>query len=131
MALYAFDGTWNDSSAPDSERDLKKDTNVHRFRVLYSGNKSYEPGVGTRYGFFGKVIGGISGAGARPRIDEQFSELKKNLGKGDDVIDIIGYSRGAAIARMFVHRIEQEFDSLSVNGKALRAPPQGPVSRAV
>ena len=37
MALYAFDGTWNDSTAPDTERDTSKDTNVHRFRVLYDG----------------------------------------------------------------------------------------------
>ena len=35
MALYAFDGTWNDSSAPEEQRDTKKDSNVHRFRVLY------------------------------------------------------------------------------------------------
>ena len=29
MALYAFDGTWNDSSAPEDQRDTNKDTNEY------------------------------------------------------------------------------------------------------
>jgi hypothetical protein len=33
MALYAFDGTWNDSRSPD--RNTALDTNVHRFLVAY------------------------------------------------------------------------------------------------
>lgn len=123
MALYAFDGTWNDSRAPDEERDLKKDTNVHRFRVLYDGNREYVDGVGSRFGFIGKMIGGLTGAGAQQRVDELFRALKENFERCDTSIDIVGYSRGAAIARMFVHRIEQDFDSLTANGEALTAPP--------
>ena len=107
MALYAFDGTWNDSTAPDDQRDQKLDTNVHRFSLLYEGtNKTYLDGVGSRGGFIGKLIGGATGAGAQQRIDEMFTALIKNFVNGDATIDIVGYSRGAAIARMFVHRIE-------------------------
>lgn len=124
MALYAFDGTWNDSSAPDAERDARKDTNVHRFRVLYEETVFYESGVGTRYGIIGKLIGGATGAGARRRIDEQFLKLEQQFAAGDTTIDVIGYSRGAAIGRMFVQRIEQEFDRLrDGQGKRLTRPP--------
>ena len=124
MALYAFDGTWNDSRAPDEERDPKKDTNVQRFRVLYEKKAEYVDGVGSRGGMIGKIIGGVSGAGARQRIDEQFEALKKNFAIGDTDIDIVGYSRGAAIARMFVLRINSDFDSLNTDKeKALKNPP--------
>ena len=124
MALYAFDGTWNDSRAPDDQRDLKKDTNVHRFRVLYSGKNEYVDGVGSRFGFFGKVIGGLTGAGAQQRVDEQFQALKKNFEAGDTQIDVVGYSRGAAIARMFVQRIERDFDALTFGGQTLTQSPE-------
>ncbi len=123
MALYAFDGTWNDSNAPDDQRDFRKDTNVHRFRVRYDGKNEYRDGVGTRYGFIGKLIGGLTGAGAQKRIDEQFEALKENFRAGDTDIDIVGYSRGATISRMFVHRIERDFDELEFTGKALTKPP--------
>lgn len=123
MALYAFDGTWNDSRAPDDERDLKLDTNVHRFRVLYTGKREYVDGVGSRFGIIGKIFGGLTGAGAAQRVEENFEALKENFEAGDTEIDIIGYSRGAAIARMFVHRIERDFDSLRLSGKALSEPP--------
>ena len=123
MALYAFDGTWNDSRAPDEERDFKKDTNIHRFRVLYQGKAEYVDGVGSRGGFIGKVVGGFSGAGAQKRIDEHFDALKRNFANGDTTIDIVGYSRGAAIARLFVQRIDRDFDSLTINGNALTRPP--------
>lgn len=127
MALYAFDGTWNDSSAPEEQRDTRKDSNVHRFRVMYgkdTGDKTeYKDGVGTRYGFIGKLIGGLTGAGAEKRIDEQFEALRKNFASGDTDIDIVGYSRGATISRMFVHRIERDFEELEINGTTLTKPP--------
>jgi Uncharacterized alpha/beta hydrolase domain (DUF2235) len=112
MALYAFDGTWNDSTAPDEQRDVRKDTNVHRFRIAYNGQREYVNGVGTRFGLIGKIVGGLTGAGAEQRISELFDALKQNFAAGDTDIDVVGYSRGAAIARMFVQRIERDFDSL-------------------
>jgi hypothetical protein len=124
VALYAFDGTWNDSSAPDDQRDARKDTNVHRFRALYNGSCEYKDGVGTRYGFVGKIVGGLTGAGAQSRIEEQFKALKTRFTAGDTDIDIVGYSRGAAIARMFVQRIGHDFYELERGGKPLESPPK-------
>ena len=126
MALYAFDGTWNDSSRPDSERNVEKDTNVHRFRELYDQRERvcYVDGIGSRYGLIGKYVGGALGVGANRRISEQFLQLKENFRNGNTTIDIVGYSRGAAIARMFVHTINESFFELEENGKPLAAAPR-------
>lgn len=123
MPLYAFDGTWNDSSNPEAgDHDLKA-TNVHRFRCMYEDDAHYIDGVGTRKGVIGKFIGGLTGAGAEERIEEQFEILLENFNHGKITIDIVGYSRGAAIARMFVHRIESDFAKLTVDGVPLDTPP--------
>lgn len=124
MALYAFDGTWNDSSVDESKRDTKEDTNVHRFCEHYMEEVAYIDGVGTRYGLVGKVIGGMTGAGWGARIKEQFKVLKEQFQKGDDCIDIIGYSRGAAIARIFVHYINENYDELKFEGNDLSSVPR-------
>lgn len=126
MALYAFDGTWNNSSLPESKRNTNEDTHVHRFRQIYEANGAkaeYVDGVGSRFGMIGRLVGGLTGAGADERIKELFTLLAKNFKKGDTVIDIVGYSRGAAIARMFVHRIEREYQQLETGGKRLQDPP--------
>jgi uncharacterized protein (DUF2235 family) len=104
MALYAFDGTWNE----DGEEELR-DSNVCKFRDAYAGEpKVYFSGIGTRLGLFGKVIGGVTGAGGRVRIQEAMDDLIENVRRGDSTIDIVGFSRGAAMALQFANRIEAE-----------------------
>ena len=52
MALYAFDGTWN-----EDEEEASQDTNVRKFADAYHGNGgrvSYIEGVGTRFGSVGR-----------------------------------------------------------------------------
>ncbi|NKB63470.1 MAG: hypothetical protein GKR95_15560 [Gammaproteobacteria bacterium] len=107
MPLYAFDGTWNDSRSP--ERDKLVDTNVFRFMTRYSGRSFYLDGVGARKGCIGKVLGGLTGAGSQVRVEENFNNLIESFANGETGIDIVGYSRGATIARMFVHKIASEF----------------------
>jgi len=125
MALYAFDGTWNDSSVADSQRDLKEDTNVYRFTKHYSKNVAYIDGVGTRYGILGKAFGGMTGLGWKRRVKEQFEILKKHFKKGDTEIDVIGYSRGATTARMFLHHLENNYEKIiGKNGSPLTSPPK-------
>lgn len=104
MALYAFDGTWN----ADEEDDLE-DTNVVRFKELYAGNNAeYIEGVGTRFGRVGHVLGGLFGSGGRSRIEEMYDELSENWEQGDTDIDIIGFSRGAALAVHFANEIGEK-----------------------
>jgi hypothetical protein len=108
MALYAFDGTWN--SAKDNEDPDYKNTNVFRFFQAYhkhSGKPDlYVAGVGTRFDYVGKVLGGVFGLGELPRIKEAYDHLCEAWIAGDDKIDIVGFSRGAATTLDFCHHIQ-------------------------
>lgn len=104
MALYAFDGTWNEDEQLESQ-----DTNVVRFTELYAGlDVEYLEGVGTRWGAVGKALGGLFGLGGRTRIDEMYDDLCENWQEGDKDIDIIGFSRGGALAVHFANKIADD-----------------------
>lgn len=100
MALYAFDGTWN-----EDETDACKDTNVVKFRDIYNIHApiEYRSGVGTRFGHLGRILGGLFGVGGRSRIEEMYEAVQDNWAIGDKTIDIIGFSRGAALAVHFAN----------------------------
>jgi len=106
MALYAFDGTGNKDNPGDGE-----DTNVLKFFKAYkdgytgSGKNFYVSGVGTRWGRVGKFFGSLFGAGGQKRIKEAIKALGKNVKQGDKTIDIIGFSRGGALALEFANEI--------------------------
>jgi uncharacterized protein (DUF2235 family) len=117
MALYAFDGTWN------QEKDAGKydlNTNVVRFKDLYTGTRFFYKGVGTKHGMLGKILGGAFGVGGRGRIADARRDLAKQLAAGDDDIDIIGFSRGAALAVHFANVIGE--DGVEVNGRLVKPP---------
>lgn len=103
MALYAFDGTWN-----EDEEGEGRDTNVVKMVNAYGSDTFYLEGVGTRLGFLGKLFGGIAGAGGKLRIREALEALDKNFDKGDYTIDVIGFSRGAAMALHFANEVKEE-----------------------
>jgi uncharacterized protein (DUF2235 family) len=105
MALYAFDGTWNSATLND---DVEQDneTNVANFCEAYTGAKWYISGPGTRFGKVGHVIGGACGAGGHERVKEAYNQLCNNWENGDTAIDIIGFSRGSALALDFANKIE-------------------------
>ena len=63
--------------------------------------KKYVEGVGTRFSFFLKIAGGAFGAGGKQRIREMYDEACVNYSKGDKNIDVIRFSRGAALAIHF------------------------------
>lgn len=108
MALYAFDGTWNSATLDDNFE--RYDTNVADFCVAYNithpDQRVYISGPGTRFKEAGRVIGGAFGAGGPERLKEAYNQLCKNWEAGDHLIDIIGFSRGAALALDFANRIE-------------------------
>lgn len=108
MALYAFDGTWN-----EDEQDEGNDSNVVKFRDAYDGHIEYLEGVGTRLGFIGKILGGVAGTGGRIRIREMTKALEKNFSAGGRDIDIIGFSRGAALALHFANEVNERTDGAS------------------
>jgi len=103
MALYAFDGTWNQDK-PGTDRD----TNIVWFCAAYGEGAFYQKGVGSKLGKLGKIIGGITGAGGRSRVKKARNKLKANFNRGDTTIDIIGFSRGAALALHFANKIDRK-----------------------
>lgn len=111
MALYAFDGTWN------SEKDAgeyDRNTNVVRFKDLYSGPKYFYKGVGTKHGVLGKFAGGAFGVGGHDRIEVAKKDMAKQFAANDRIVDIVGFSRGAALAVHFANVIAD--DGVTVNG---------------
>ncbi len=102
MALYAFDGTWC-----EDEPESIKDSNVVKFLNAYSGKCEYIEGVGTRFGALGRILGGVFGTGGKTRIEEMYEKLLMNWQNGDQNIDIIGFSRGAALAVHFSNVISE------------------------
>jgi hypothetical protein len=116
MALYAFDGTWNEEK--DAGRyDLN--TNVVRFKDLYTGHKFFYQGLGTKHGTLGKLVGGAFGVGGHDRIEEAKKHLAERFTAGDRDIDIVGFSRGAALAVHFANVIG---DGVTVNGQKENPP---------
>src|SRR5688572_3703823 len=110
MALYAFDGTWN------KEKDAGRydlNTNVVRFKDLYDGTVYFYKGVGTRHGTLGKIVGGAFGVGGQERIDDARRDMARQFAAGDHDVDIVGFSRGAALAVHFANIIA---GSASLNG---------------
>ncbi len=106
MALYAFDGTGNEDNEEDG-----KDTNVRKFFEAHkqgpddSDGDFYAPGVGTRHSWLGAIFGGLFGAGGHERVNEGMERLEENFQARDKVNDIIGFSRGAALALEFANEI--------------------------
>jgi uncharacterized protein (DUF2235 family) len=129
MALYAFDGTGqNDNNNPNDWAAVAGETNIYRFFSAYKANSGplghtceYVQGVGTRFGFAGKVIGGAFGTGWLSRINSAAECVGHAYQAGDVNIDVIGFSRGAAIALDFVNKISKE--GVRLDGKVLDAKP--------
>lgn len=105
MALYAFDGTWQNGKEGDDPQ--YRNTNVFRFFQAYNRRSAtddlYVAGIGTRYDVLGRIVGGAFGVGELARIDEAYDHLCRCWAAGDQVIDIIGFSRGAATTLDFCH----------------------------
>lgn len=102
LLLFAFDGTRN---APSTQ------TNVWKMSQRYlDGPAHYHTGPGSPYSI---NWGAISGSGADQILENQWQwllvQLEKTPPASQEIIpiDIIGYSRGAALARDFANRIVQ------------------------
>lgn len=112
MALYAFDGTWQDDEASGVQN--QKDTNVVRFLDAYQGKTAYMEGIGVRKGVFGRLIGGLTGAGGRTRIREALKHLEENVMLGDETVDVVGFSRGASLALHFTNQVERRYPEANI-----------------
>lgn len=112
MALYAFDGTGN-----EDEEDAARDSNVVDFFSAYiDPNKNadtskkigslYLKGIGERARLLiGKGLAEAFGLGGHRRVRQAMDRLENNIDAGDTNIDIVGFSRGAALAMSFANEI--------------------------
>ena len=103
----------------DKGRYLTNVVFIYKEYVRAGGHAEYFPGVGSGAWFetqTGKtldfIFGGAFGIGALGIVNQAFDRLKKNFKEGDYDIDIIGYSRGAAIARMFADKVFKDYSHL-------------------
>jgi uncharacterized protein (DUF2235 family) len=112
MALYAFNGTWNSDKTDDvatPENEGARNTNVVLFRNAHGAPAPYySNGVGTRIGAVGKIFGGAFGVGGQQRLSEALAHLQRRFNSGDRDIDIVGFSRGAALALAFANRVAKQ-----------------------
>ena len=121
MALYAFDGTGNEDRDGD-----ELDSNVLHFFRGYDDplgdndpddprGSLYVKGIGRMARtFFGDQLAQAFGIGGHRRIRQAMRRLRNNLRAGDDVVDVIGFSRGAGIAVSFANEVADEHPGLSI-----------------
>jgi hypothetical protein len=86
--------TWRASSLPIAQA----------IWTIDDRHNHYQRGVGSA-GLFRKVLGGITGFGGRTFVKRALHKLEDNIERNDTVIDVVGFSPGAALALDFVNEI--------------------------
>jgi uncharacterized protein (DUF2235 family) len=121
MALYAFDGTGNE----DLE-DATRDSNVCDFFTAYEDplknddpgkerGSLYFKGIGQRaHTRIGDAVASTFGFGGHRRVRQAMDRLENNIEAGDTTVDIIGFSRGAALAISFANEIAKKLPTVSI-----------------
>jgi len=125
MALYAFDGTGNEDK-PDNE-DGGFDSNVLSFFRAYQDplknfddsttkrGSLYLKGIGERARtLLGHGIGEAFGIGGHRRVRQMIDRLEDNVEAGDSIVDVIGFSRGAALALSFANEIASKVSQVTI-----------------
>ena len=121
MALYAFDGTGNEDRDGDDH-----DSNVLDFFRAYDDplkdndpdderGSLYVKGIGQMARtFFGDKVAEAFGIGGHRRIRQAMRRLRNNLRAGDEIVDVVGFSRGAGIAVSFANEVAEEHPGLPI-----------------
>jgi uncharacterized protein (DUF2235 family) len=124
MALYAFDGTGNEDKADDEKHGF--DSNVLDFFRAYddpAANDDPKKELGSLYlkgigkaarTFAGDKVAEAFGFGGHKRIRQMMERLENNFEAGDQTIDVIGFSRGAALAISFANEIAKKLPTVSI-----------------
>ncbi len=120
MALYAFDGTGNEK-ADGSDHFSNALDFFNAYQQPENNPDPNEPGslylkgIGTRARTgIGEKLSMAFGIGGHKRIKQALERLETNFEAGDTDIDIVGFSRGAALAVSFANKIDDRFGGLRV-----------------
>ena len=121
MALYAFDGTGN-----EDQEDATRDSNVCDFFTAYEDPLKNDDTSKERGSLYIKGIGQLAntrtgdalasafGFGGHRRVRKAMDRLENNIEAGDRTIDIVGFSRGAALAISFANEIAKKMPRESI-----------------
>jgi len=121
MALYAFDGTGNEDRDGDD-----RDSNVlDFFRGYVDPNRNddlskplgslYLKGIGTRAKtLVGEGSSEAFGIGGHRRVRQMIDRLENNFENGDTNVDVIGFSRGAALALSFGNVVAKTLPQIKI-----------------
>ena len=121
MALYAFDGTGNEDQTDDAF-----DSNVCDFFQAYDDplknddpskdrGSLYIKGIGQMaHTRAGDALASAFGFGGHRRVRKAMDRLENNIAAGDRTIDIVGFSRGAALAISFANEIAKKMPRESI-----------------
>ena len=124
MALYAFDGTGNEDRPDTAEGGF--DSNVLAFFRAYQDpdkdlqetndrGSLYLKGIGRRAETHtGSVVAQTFGLGGHLRIGIMMDRLAHNCDAGDTTIDVVGFSRGAALAVSFANEVARKLPMLRI-----------------
>lgn len=133
MAIVGFDGTWNDENPGRNQRP----SNVRRFLEASETDVIYKRGIGNDedYGFLMQCLGGAFGVGGKGIVKDALFALGSLAEQGKaSVLDVIGFSRGAALALHFANMACLKGVPLPSTRKARRKivpKPSGKGSRVV
>lgn len=108
--LIAFNGTGN-----KDEDNNDFDSNVIKIKEAYLGNTFYQDGVGLG-SWWEKIFGGFTGWGGKSKVKKAIAYVVNKaktsppiMGNSDNVmvIDVVGFSRGAALAVDFCNELSK------------------------
>lgn len=120
LDAYMFGGTWIDDV--DQSSKFYVESNIAALMELYTGERHYQPGVGTGKGAVDPLTGGAFGAGGQERLEAMYQDLVEAYNTPDKTgerrqIDLFGFSRGAALARAFANMIRERGIPLEGGGQ--------------
>lgn len=98
-----IDGTWYTP---------KNKSNIYRLHKKYGGH--YFAGPGTKGFFLEKIFGGAFGSGTSDIVDKAYETYLENYIGGE--LNIFGFSRGAAAARMLAAKLAKKGTAVSFLG---------------
>ena len=101
--VILIDGTWNDENGEDNDGVVTNIVKLYRALASDSENQvvRYFRGVGNDddFGFIEKAVNGATGGGEKKIRGFAYATIAKEYREGDSIL-ILGFSRGAASARM-------------------------------
>ncbi len=129
--IFCFDGTTNELESVENFAKDGSITNIVKLHAFFGGrldlsnkinekcpnqHSFYYSGVGTRGNFLSRIWNSIfapENGDMESIVKEAFSDLKEHCGSSAEIY-IFGFSRGAAIARIFASKCEKPVKFLGV-----------------